>query len=74
MVAGGNAAWAKVFAALIIVVMTAVNIVGVRSGGQGADRHRLYRRTTDLPVSNLVTFDPNSPDFSLALSDSAEVI
>jgi amino acid transporter len=28
MLTGGNAAWAKVFAALIIVVMTAVNIVG----------------------------------------------
>jgi len=28
MMAGGNAAWAKVFAALIIAVMTAVNIVG----------------------------------------------
>jgi amino acid transporter len=30
MFTGGNAAWAKVFAALIIVVMTAVNIVGSR--------------------------------------------
>ena len=28
MFTGGNAAWAKVFAALVIVVMTAVNIVG----------------------------------------------
>jgi amino acid transporter len=30
MIAGGNAAWAKVFAALIILVMTGVNIIGSR--------------------------------------------
>ena len=38
-----NAVSIKLFAALIIIVMTLVNIVGSQSGREGADSDRLYR-------------------------------
>ena len=45
-----NAAWVKIFAALIIVVMTGVNIVGLAAGRERADR----RSSTSCSASSIV--------------------
>ncbi|MFJ7779401.1 APC family permease [Streptomyces yangpuensis] len=66
MFAGGDAAWGKVFAALIIIVMTAVNIVGSRlvARAQTVIVYVVLGILTVFAVVTLASMDPSLLAFS----------